>query len=43
MEQIRIKLDLRELGWVDMDWKNLAQDRDQLRVVINTVTNLGVP
>jgi hypothetical protein len=24
-----IKIDLREIGWVDMDWINLAQDRNQ--------------
>jgi hypothetical protein len=23
-----IKLDLREIGWGDMDWIDLAQDRD---------------
>jgi hypothetical protein len=24
-----IKMDLREIGWVGMDWIDLAQDRDQ--------------
>jgi hypothetical protein len=24
-----IKMDLREVGWDDMDWINLVQDRDQ--------------
>jgi hypothetical protein len=24
-----IKKDLREIGWGDLDWINLAQDRDQ--------------
>jgi hypothetical protein len=24
-----IKMDLREIGWVGMDWTDLAQDRDQ--------------
>jgi hypothetical protein len=24
-----IKIDLREMGWVSMDWVDLAQDRDQ--------------
>jgi hypothetical protein len=23
------KMDLREIGWVGMDWIDLAQDRDQ--------------
>jgi hypothetical protein len=26
-----IKMDLRETGWVSMDWINVAQDRDQWR------------
>jgi hypothetical protein len=38
-----IKLDLREIGWDDMDWINLAQDRDQWRVLVNTIMNLHVP
>jgi hypothetical protein len=24
-----IKMDLREVGWDDMDWIDLAEDRDQ--------------
>jgi hypothetical protein len=24
-----IKIDLREIGWDDIDWIDLAQDRDQ--------------
>jgi hypothetical protein len=24
-----IKMDLREIGWDDMDWIDLAQERDQ--------------
>jgi hypothetical protein len=24
-----IKIDLREIGWGDMDWIDLARDRDQ--------------
>jgi hypothetical protein len=26
-----------------MDWVDLAQDRDQWRDLVNTVTNLGIP
>jgi hypothetical protein len=37
-----IKMDLRETGCGGMDWIALAQDRDQWRSVVNTVTNLGV-
>jgi hypothetical protein len=31
-----IKIDLREIGWVGMDWIDLAQDREQWRVLVNT-------
>jgi hypothetical protein len=36
-------MDLREIGWEGVDWMHLAQDRDQKRVVVNTVMNLRVP
>jgi hypothetical protein len=38
-----IKIDLREIGWDGMDWINLAQDRYQLRALLNTVMNLRFP
>jgi hypothetical protein len=38
-----IKMDLREIGWDDMEWIDLAQDRDQWRALVNTVMNLRVP
>jgi hypothetical protein len=38
-----IKIDLREIGWDDMDWIKLAQDSDQGRALVNTVMNLRVP
>jgi hypothetical protein len=38
-----IKIDLREIGWDDVDWIDMTQDRDQLRVLVNTVLNLRVP
>jgi transcription termination factor 2 len=37
-----IKMDLRGTEWDGLDWSNLAQDRDQWRVVVNTVMNLRV-
>jgi hypothetical protein len=38
-----IKIDLRGIGWDDMDWIDLAQDRDQWRAFVNTVMNFRVP
>jgi hypothetical protein len=38
-----IKMDLREIGWDDMDLIALAKDRDKWRDLVNTVTNLRVP
>jgi hypothetical protein len=29
-------MDLREIGWDGMDWIDLAQDRGQRRVLVNT-------
>jgi hypothetical protein len=37
-----IKIDLREIGWGDMHWTDLAQDKEQWRVLVNTVMNLRV-
>jgi hypothetical protein len=38
-----IKTDLREIGWGDMDWIDLAQNRDQWRTIVNTAMILRVP
>jgi hypothetical protein len=38
-----IKMDLREVGWVGMDWIDLAQDRDRWRAPTKAVINLRVP
>jgi hypothetical protein len=38
-----IKMDLREIKWDDMDWIDLAQDKDHWRALVNTVMNLIVP
>jgi hypothetical protein len=34
-----IKMDLRVIGWDDMDWLALAQDRSQWKALVNTVMN----
>jgi hypothetical protein len=38
-----VKMDFRDTWWVGMDWIDLAQDRDQWRVVVSRVMNLRVP
>jgi hypothetical protein len=38
-----IKMDLREIEWDGVDWIDLAQDRDQLWALVNTVMDLRVP
>jgi hypothetical protein len=37
-----IKMDLREIGWDDVEWIQLGQDRDRWRAVLNAVMNLRV-
>jgi hypothetical protein len=34
---------LREIQWEDMDWMNLAEDRDQWQALVNMIMNLQVP
>jgi hypothetical protein len=36
-------MDLREIGWYDMDWVDLAQDMDQWRALVNMAMNIWVP
>ncbi|KAJ4447597.1 hypothetical protein ANN_09604 [Periplaneta americana] len=38
-----IKMDLREVGYDDRDWINLAQDRDRWRAYVWAAMNLRVP
>jgi hypothetical protein len=38
-----IKMDLREIGLVGMDWIDFSQDRDQWRTLVNTAMDIQVP
>jgi hypothetical protein len=42
LEIPRSRWDLRETGWISVDWIHLAQDRDQWRALVNTARNLLV-
>jgi hypothetical protein len=36
-------MDLGEVGWGDVDWIGLTQDRNKKRALVNLVMNLRVP
>jgi hypothetical protein len=38
-----MKMDLREIGWDDMDWIDVAQSRGQWKALVNPVIYLRVP
>jgi hypothetical protein len=38
-----IKMDLADVGWGDVDWIGLAQDRNSWRALVNSILNLQVP
>jgi hypothetical protein len=38
-----IRMDLGEVGWGDVDWIGLAQDRNRWRALVNAVLNLRFP
>jgi len=38
-----IIMDLRKIGWEDVEWIHLAQDKDDWWALVNTVMNLQVP
>jgi len=38
-----IKMDLQGVGYVDVDWIGLTQDKDRWRALVNAVMNLRVP
>jgi hypothetical protein len=38
-----ISMDLGEVGWGDVDWIGLTQDRNRCKALVNLVLNLRVP
>jgi hypothetical protein len=38
-----IRMGLGEVGWGDVDWIGLAQDRNRWRAPVNSALNLRVP
>ena len=38
-----IKIEFQGVGWGDVDWIDLAQDRDRWRALVNALMNLRVP
>jgi hypothetical protein len=38
-----IRMDLGEVGWGDVNWIGLAQDRNRWRALVNSALNLRVP
>jgi hypothetical protein len=38
-----IRMDLGEVGWDDVDWFGLAQDRNRWTALVNSVLNLRGP
>jgi hypothetical protein len=38
-----IRMDLGEVGWGDVDWIGLVQDRDKWRALVNPAMNPQVP
>jgi hypothetical protein len=38
-----IRMDFVEVGWGDVDWIGLVQDKDRRRALVNSVFNFQVP
>jgi hypothetical protein len=36
-------MDFQKVGWRDMDWIDLAQDRDRCQALVQAILNFRVP
>jgi hypothetical protein len=43
LRNMDMRFDLGEMGWGDMDWIGLVQERNRWRAVVYSVLNLRVP
>jgi hypothetical protein len=37
-----VRMDFEKMGWGDVDWIDLSQDRNRWRALVNSVLNLRV-
>jgi hypothetical protein len=37
-----IRIDLREMGWENVEWVQLAQERGRWQAIVNAMMNLGI-
>jgi hypothetical protein len=40
---VNVRMHLAEVGWDDVDWIGVANDRDRWRALVNSVLNLRIP
>jgi transposase len=43
VDNVKMGLTIRDIGWSGMDWIYLDDDRGRWRALVNTVMNLRVP
>ena len=43
IRRLRVKIDLKDMGWEDVEEIDVALDRNKWRVFVNTVVNLRFP
>jgi hypothetical protein len=43
MDRFEDNMKMEEVGWQDMDWIEVPQDRDRWRALVNAVMSLWVP